>query len=1045
MLLLTINLFLWKYNFDAEMKFSFQMTMFMRVFFLSLIIFVLSILSVQGQSSLNFTAKDTPYRNGLEMLNQGKYLAASKSFENYLAQGSDPIKMADAEYFIAFCALQLKNQDGEALIEEFIEAHPNHTKASLAYYELGNLKYNEKNYLLAIKYFEKLYFPKLNSELQYDAKFKLGYSYFTQKKFDKAYELFNFLKREENRYQFPSSYYAGYLNFENGEYDRAFYDFSRAEKNTAYAPVVPSMLVKVYYKQKRYDELITYGLASLNNQNVRDKSEINLFMGEAYFQKNDYGKASNYYDAYLSSKKGNTDRDLLFRIAYVQMVSDLKNEAIESFKKVALKDDTLGFIASYYLGNLYIQTGNKNYAISAFKISKSNSYDEALEEESLFQYAKLNLDIENFDEAINSINEYKSKYPGSERVENIDEILTEAYLNSKNYDKALQYIEKMKYRSARINRAYQQIAFFKGTELFNNGKFYPAVQMFDKSLQHPLVKDFMIKANFWKAEAYSVGLKYTDAVKSYTAVFRADPEKNSAEYLDSRYGIGYAYYNLNDYSKALEHFQYYTQHVNSADNEGKYHDALIRLGDCHYATKQYQSSLMVFDQAIQINSRLAGYCYFRKGVVYGIMDNLDAANKSFDVVLQNYPDSRFMDNTIYQKAKFNFENGSYTYAMDLFSKLIKGYPQSNYVPYALQSRAIAATNVGKNNEAEEDYKMILTNYPTHEIANNALLGLQQVLQKTGNTDDFNTYLTKFKEANPASDKLESIEFEAAKSQYFNQQYDQAIMGLERFLLTYPNSAFSTETIYLVADAYYRIKDNTKALENYYSISQEINFNRYNRVIQRIAELEFASNNFEKSIKYFTQLERIAATNKEQLAAWSGLMKSNFSLGNNSESFEYAKEILEKGQVSLNAKNEALLLIGKAFLAMDNKSQARDYLEQTLESAKDENGAEALYLIAELLHENELYQESTDKLFQLNSNFSIYELWLGKSFLLIADNYLEMGEDFQAKATLQSVIENSPLEEIVDQAQLKLLTLEEKAEEMENTELDTLEVENIENR
>ena len=140
-----------------------------------------------------------------------------------------------------------------------------------------------------------------------------------------------------------------------------------------------------------------------------------------------------------------------------------------------------------------------------------------------------------------------------------------------------------------------------------------------------------------------------------------------------------------------------------------------------------------------------------------------------------------------------------------------------------------------------------------------------------------------------------------------------------------------------------------------------------------------------------------------------------------------------------------MLIGKSFLALDEKSEARDYLEQTVESAKDENGAEALYLIAELLYENELHQESIDKLFFLNGNFSIYELWLGKSFILIADNYLAMGEDFQAKATLQSVIDNSPIEEIVDQAQLKILTLDEKAEEMENIELDTLEVEDIENR
>ena len=304
-------------------------------------------------------------------------------------------------------------------------------------------------------------------------------------------------------------------------------------------------------------------------------------------------------------------------------------------------------------------------------------------------------------------------------------------------------------------------------------------------------------------------------------------------------------------------------------------------------------------------------------------------------------------------------------------------------------------------------------------------------------------MTRFKNANPGSNQLESIEFEAAKSQYFNQQYDQAIMGLERFLTAYPNSALATEARYLVADACYRINNISKALENYYSISNEVSFNRQNRVIQRIAELEFASGKHEKSMEYFTKLEGIASSKKEQLASWSGLMKSNYILGNYNESINYANQIIEKGQVALNAKNQALLLIGKSYLALGEKAKAREYLEETVGSAKDENGAEALYLIAELLYDNELYQESIDKLFLLNSNFSIYEYWLGKSFLLIADSYLAMGEDFQAKATLQSVIDNSPVEEIIDQAQLKLLTLEEKVEEMENTELDTLEIEDIE--
>ena len=737
----------------------------MRVIFLSLTIFLLSIISVKGQSSLIFNSDDVPYRNGMELLNDGKYLAASKSFEAYLGQGKDPIKLADAQYFMAFCALQLKNQDGESLIEEFIKEHPDHTKASLAYYELGCLKYNEKSYKLAIKYFEKLYFPKLNKELQFDAKFKLGYSYFAQKNFDKAYQMFNDLKKVENKYQYPASYYSGYLNFEKGEYDRAFYDFTRAEKNAAYAPVIPSMLVKVYYKQKRYDELLEYGLASLNKKNIRDKAEINLYLGETYFQNKDFTNASKYYNAYLSGKKGNPDRDLLFRIAYVQMISGEESEAIESFNKVALKNDTLGFVSSYYLGNLYIKTDNKNFAISAYKVAKDNAYDQELEEEALFQYAKVNLDVENFDEAINSINEYKRKYPGSKRVENIDEILTEAYLNSKNYDKALEHIERMKYRSSRINRAYQQIAFFKGTELFNNEKYYQAVQMFDKSLQHPIERNFVIKSNYWKGEAYSVGLKFEEAVESYASVFRADEQGNSPEYLEARYGIGYAYYNLKKYPEALSHFKFYTDQTRNTDKKIKYRDALVRLGDCYYATKEYNRSLTIFDDVIRFNKQLADYSYFRKGVIYGIMGNMEAANRSFDVVLNNYPNSRHSSNALYQKARFNFENGSYTYAIDLFSKLIKQFPESTYIPYTLQSRAIAHTNIGNHKAAETDYKMILSKYPTHEVANNALLGLQEELQKTGNADEFEEYMTIFRNANPGSNQLESIEFEAAKSHY----------------------------------------------------------------------------------------------------------------------------------------------------------------------------------------------------------------------------------------------------------------------------------------
>ncbi len=1017
----------------------------MRIFFLSLIFILLCTAFSSGQSSLNFTSNDAAYREGLQLLNEGKYLASMRSFEQYLKVGEDPQKIADAEYYIAFSALQLKNNDGESLIETFIEKYPTHSKAGLAYYELGNLKYNEKNYKLAIKYLKKVHYEGLSKDLQYDAKFKLGYSYFTQKRFDKAYQLFNELKREPNKYQYPSSYYAGYINFEKGEYDRAYYDFERSAKNTAYAPVIPSMLVKVLYKQKRYDELIKYGMEALGKREVRDKQEINLYLGEAYFQKGDIANAVRYYEDYLKVKKGNVDRSLLFRIAYVKMKTGDKPGAIDSFKKVALKNDTLGFLSSYYLGVLYTQTGNKNFAIAAFKVSKDNRYNSEMEEDALFQYAKLNLDAGNFDEAIRAIQEYKTKYPSSLRVSNIDEILTEAYLNSNDYDKALEHIESLSRRTPRIDRAYQQIAFFKGVKLFNNGKFRDAVDMFDRSLQYPLNNEFVIKAHFWKGEAYSAGGKFEEAVNAYAAVFRADPQGRSKEYLEARYGIGYAYYNQKKYPEALEHFKYYTAHMQDK-GDVKYRDAMVRLGDCFYATKNYQEALKVFDNVINRYPKTADYAYLRKGIIFGLLGNIESANKNFDVLLTKYRSSRHNANALYQKARFNFENGSYTYAIDLFTQLINKFPESVYLPYALQSRAIAATNVGKYPVAERDYKMILEKYPTHEIAESALLGLQEVLQKTGKSNEFETYMAMFRNANPKSNQLESIEFEAAKSKYFNQQYDGAIMSFERFLSQYPNSAMAAEARYLIADSWYRLKDYPKALENYYLVADIPGFERHNRVIQRIAELEYALGHLDKSTDYFSKLEKIAATKKEQFSAWNGLMNIYFESGRYDKAIEYANQIIEKGQVAPNAKNEALLTIGKSYLQIGDKGKARKYFEKTLESARDENGAEALYLIAKMLYDEGNYKESIDKLFLLNSTFPVYEYWLGKSFILIADNYLAMGEDFQAKATLESIVENSPVEEIVDEAKVKLLALEEKAKELEHAELDTLEVEDTtENR
>ena len=56
-------------------------------------------------------------------------------------------------------------------------------------------------------------------------------------------------------------------------------------------------------------------------------------------------------------------------------------------------------------------------------------------------------------------------------------------------------------------------------------------------------------------------------------------------------------------------------------------------------------------------------------------------------------------------------------------------------------------------------------------------------------------------------------------------------------------------------------------------------------------------------------------------------------------------------------------------------------------------------------------QALETLYTLNENFNTYENWVGKSYILIAKIFISMDEKFQAKATLESLIDNTEIEEI----------------------------------
>jgi TolA-binding protein len=154
---------------------------------------------------------------------------------------------------------------------------------------------------------------------------------------------------------------------------------------------------------------------------------------------------------------------------------------------------------------------------------------------------------------------------------------------------------------------------------------------------------------------------------------------------------------------------------------------------------------------------------------------------------------------------------------------------------------------------------------------------------------------------------------------------------------------------------------------------------------------------------------------------------------------YARLILERGNVNAGAENKASLFLGKTAMARGDLETAKDEFLNTLNAARDEYGAEAKFLLAQLFHNQKDYKQSNETLISLNTDFKEYQDWVGKSYLLMADNYVAMNNVFQAKGTLESLVEHFPSQDVKEAARKKLQQIDKQQIEQQKTEAqDTLE-------
>ena len=1006
--------------------------------YISLFLVVFSLHTSFAQDQLSQNRVEKLYRRGTELVNHSNYGAARQVFSDFLqAAPVTDSRRSEAEYYVAFSALTLGHRDGEKLIDDFIDNNAASPKAATAYYDLANFFYSQGNYGKASGYYRKLDFAALTSEQQAQAHFKWGYSYFNQKKLDEALEQFNFVKRLSNTYSPAANYYAGFIEYSKGRFDEALTDLKKAEANAAYAKIVPYLIVNIYYRQGRYDTMLEYANTLKSRTDIANQNEISVLIAEAQYYKGDFKKALEAYEKYLENAP-KAESSLLFRAGFANYSAGNTDKAIGYLERAAAAKDTVGYYASYYLGVLYLKKGNKPYALNSFNHARKNPKDAKLAEESSFQYAKVAYDAGKPDLAIDEFEKYLQQYPKSTHAVEVNELLAQAYVNGNNYNKAIEYIEALPSRNQYIDQAFQKASFLKGSELFNKGEYEQAVSYFNKSLEYPKDRRYVALASFWNGEAYSIGKRWSEATSSYQRVISVSSDADPDILLKAKYGLGYAYYNTKDYDKALANFR---EFVNSGNKTTpNYADAVIRIADCYYVKKQYNDALTNYSKVRTLGSPDNDYVLLQSGVIYGILGKYPESRSSFSELAKSYPKSRYRDEATFQLAQFDIEQGNNQAAIDALSQIIRTGTDARFIPLAFMRRGAAFFNLKQYDRTVGDYSTLIQQYPTHPAAQEVLLPLQEAMNLSGKSGDFDKYLAMIKSANPDSKGLESVEFETAKNLYFDQQYQKAITSLKSFLSSYPQSAKGYEAKYYIGESHYRLREYDQALPLYKEVAEEIPSGFAGKSVGRVAEIEYRQGKYDNAVVSYRSFVRQATNPKDQFLGWSGLMESFYQLKQYDSTDNYARLILSRGNVSAGAQNKASLFLGKTAFARGDLDGAKDEFLNTLNAARDEYGAEAKYLLAQVFYEQKQYKQSYETLISLNNDFSSYEDWVGRSYLLIADNCVAMDNVFQAKETLKSLIDGFPQQKIKDEARAKLTEIEKgQAEKEASVEEDTLDV------
>jgi tetratricopeptide (TPR) repeat protein len=971
-----------------------------------------------------FTDEEKDYKTAKEFIAKEEYAFAYPLIKELKLKYGDDRKTDhayindDINYYNALCELKLLQDIGKDDAVHYINSVNNEPRQQIMSFHLAHYYFLKNDFRNAVEAFTDAGYENLSNEQIADAKFEKAYCHFNLKEFSEAKPLFNEIHQvPTGKYYIPANYYYGFISYYDREYGIALKAFRMVENYEAYKTVVPYYIAEIYYFQGKKEEALNYGEKILD-QNIKQyyDAQLRLLIGQIYFERRDYKKALPLLEAYVNGAN-KVSKEILYELSFCYYTAGNTQKAIDGFKQLSSERDSMGQNSMYLLGDLYLKTGDKANARTAFQYCAYNSSNALQQKVSRFNYAKLSYELGYQDVALIETKNYLNNYPNSEYEIEAKEILVQLLARTSNFTDALAVYQSLGKPTLAMQKIYPTILYGKAIENFNDQQLISADDLFAKVITDANAGNAAGYANFWRGEIAYRQQRYDDAVRFLSIFLEKNlPAQGEANQTTARYNIGYSKFQKEEYGQAVAYFEQVTKSVSPTAN-ALTHDAYIRTADAYYMQRDYGKANAMYDAAIAASSPQSDYAMYQKAMIAGIKNGAEKI-KILNNVIKQFPASSLGQDINMEIALTYIADAKFGDAVPYLNNILASN-NGGLKPRAYLKLGLAHYNNKNNAEALKAYTALMKTYPQSAEADEATDIVKGIYVDEGRPDDYVALMNQIGKQVSVTE-ADSLSYTAAINKYDAGDCANAINGFTNYLSKYGNGAYALEANYFRSVCYQKNKDLPNALVGYAYVNSKGNSKYFEKATLEAARINyFELKNYVEAKKYFESLRVNSVVQDNQLEALRGLVRCYYQTKDYTQANISSKELLTRKGISTDDKSIGYLVLGKSQQVAGDCAAAIASFKSVAAINRSAWGAEARYELASCqFTQNNLAAAEKAALATIKETGS-YDEWVTKSYILLGDIFMQQKDYFNAKATYESVALNTTIPDLKTIAQQKL--------------------------